>query len=167
MEGVASKTVNDVDLALNNFKRILRDEIQKEIILSPQYRMVGNQGAEPHWPASYKSVWRKEPGNGVYIIFDESDHVIYVGKSVCIGTRLAAYFAYDDAELPDQPKSKKCKIIDSAIRDASGVSVRAVVLSESREIRSPLDALGPALEAYLIAHLDPPVNKNGRVSRDS
>ena len=54
----------------------------------------GKENMENCWPQCYPYADRP----GVYLIMDDKDNVLYIGKSsVAIGRRLGSYFCYDGA----------------------------------------------------------------------
>lgn len=148
-------TVGEVEEALSELKRFLATDVSQRIYLTNIYRVRKMQEKAPHWPTNYGDVLRSPTdeavnlGAGVYLHFDANDTLLYIGKAVSIGTRLGAYFQYDE--------QRACKIIDIALEESHGV--RCVPLDEE------IAFLAPAIELFLIQHLSPPVNRQGKVAQ--
>ncbi len=162
----ARKNVADVEASIERFAQMFVPELREHFELSAPYRMYDCGDGQVNWPNKYRDVWGKEPTNGVYVIFDRQGYVVYVGKSVSIGSRLSAYFVYARGPYAEGAvvNANGCCTIDAAIKEYDGAVVRAVILSEVADYRVPFHCLSEALESYLIATLSPPANKRGRVS---
>ena len=135
--------------AINEFLTFLSEDYRKEVSLSKQkYQFQNTESRLADWPANYRDVFRdsddrpKELKNGVYLFFDKSDKLIYVGHAVSIGSRLGSYFQYDT--------DRSCKVKKDMFKDAT--YGRVISLPEN------LKFLGPSLECFLIARLSPPLN---------
>ena len=104
------------------------------------------------WPHS----WPGSGPPGVYILLNERQEVIYVGKASMgnvLGKRLGAYFQYE-------PGTPRCRAVHRW--DSVGGEPRFVV---TVPVRGDMSFEAAALEEFLIGRLDPPGNTLGRGSR--
>lgn len=101
--------------------------------------------------------WHEEwPDNkhpGVYVFLNKKDEVLYVGKvsnNSCFGARLQAYLGYhpDDRNKPE--------IKHNALKDAGFLKIQTIALEKEFAFEAP------AIEEFLIAKLNPPINTVGR-----
>jgi hypothetical protein len=146
------KTVESVGKAIDEFKaKFLNELVSQKIQLTPVYRARSTRGEVVHWPDQYEVAWGRSATSGVYLHFNEDDLLLYVGKAASLGPRLACYYIH-----ADYPRDRSCKVIDPRLEREGGSGIRVIPLDEE------LAFLAPALESYLIYHLDPPLNTQGR-----
>lgn len=147
---MSTKTIAHARIAVDEFKRLIAPELLGQIRLSDPYYMVDCPARKAHWPpTSYGEVWSGGPWSGVYLIFDRSDVLLYVGKAVSIGTRMNAYFQGRDAS----------RVVDTRLAEKDAGIVRIVALNDDG---SGIHYLAPALEWFLISKLGPPCNTHYR-----
>jgi len=115
----------------------------------PRPNMVPLVRSEPYslendWPSIYPNA----DSPGVYVFFDHSMNLLYIGKASCgadIGSRLDKYIEYG----PDNKyKFKQDKVKYSATRFLATISV-----PDYRSFEAP------AVEEFLIKRLKPPLNE--------
>lgn len=148
------KTIDDVRQAVAQFKKLIAPEYHDQIEISDPFFLLDCGTRKADWPGYYRDVWKRDPLHGVYMIFDASDKLLYVGKAVLIGKRLNDYFRNAEDKT-------KCKVVDKWLADSGATSVRVVILSHDEP---QLHFLSPALEWSLIAQLNPPCNTQFRVA---
>jgi hypothetical protein len=137
--------------AIDEFKVILEPGIRSQIGLTDVYRVRQSRSGAAHWPANWEDAWGHLVKSGIYLHFNEDDALLYVGKAVSVPARLAAYYAY-----ADRHRDKSCRVLHEGLAAAGGCGVRAIGLTDK------LRFLGPSLEWFLIHHLNPPLNTQGR-----
>jgi len=124
---------------LDVFSGILHPSLQPLVTISARYDLMHD------WPKT----WPDNERPGVYVLLNEREEILYIGKSgVCIGSRLNAHFHYGP--------NRECVPYSAELS-----SVRFIWT-----IGFPKDKwfLSTALEEYLIAELDPDLNKIGRIT---
>ena len=130
-------TFKDVLHWLDEFNRNYPRPRMEPISLSPLFDMKGEPSAV--WPSADKP--------GVYCLFNESQELLKVGKASCnrqLGHRLRDY-----VDTRGNPK-------DEYFKDVRYVATIGVPIERAFE--------APAIEEFLIARLDPPLNSIGRNS---
>ena len=124
-----------------------RTERVPPITVSEAYALFPDEnqpGAGPKWP----DPWPNGNQQGVYLILDRDQRVLYIGKASMGNTmdsRLDSYFGYTDERL--------CKILGSWRERPKHVVTLAVPPGHGYE------AVG--LEEFLIDRLQPPENSQG------
>ncbi|MCZ6743984.1 MAG: GIY-YIG nuclease family protein [Alphaproteobacteria bacterium] len=120
-----------------------------------KYRGPGHGKLEVSKPYDLKTDWPDRwylaAEQGVYLIFDENKHLLYVGKASMesnLGARLSSYFQYD-------PNNRN-KCITNPRHDWGADKPRYV---QAIAVEEPFEA--PALEEYIISQLKPPANTRG------
>lgn len=147
--------LNEVQVLLEKYMNTIRHPDLERLVVSELYDLQADGGDETsssRWPGSYPSTGKA----GVYLILDEQQHLLYVGKASwnsCLGARLNTYFKY----APDS----SCRIVHNWSSQPRYVCVIAVEREFAFE--------AAALEEYLICRLPecPPDNTIGqaRVAR--
>jgi hypothetical protein len=97
------------------------------------------------WPATYEHADER----GVYLIFDASLQLLYVGKASMqntIANRLATYFMYDEIQ--------RCRVVHTKWSARPAFLLTVAAASDAPEQAA-------ALEEYLIRMLDPSDNTRG------
>jgi len=115
-------------------------EVSKLLDLFPAHPMATEFQKELTW----EDPWPFGTRSGVYIVYDASMNLIYIGKASLIGKRLADYFGGG---------------LECVFRQEWGVPPRFL-----RVIAVPIDMRfeSAGLEAYLIARLHPQLNTQGK-----
>lgn len=115
-------------------------DVSKLLDMFPSHPMVTTFKKELTW----KDPWPFATRAGVYIIYDASIKMIYIGKASVIGNRLASYFG----------GGAEC-----VFRQEWGIPPRFL-----RVIAVPLEMPfeAPALEEFLISNLHPELNTHGK-----
>jgi len=96
---------------------------------------------ETDWPDQY---WPNRDAAGVYLFFDDKDHLVYIGKTVGrLDVRISQYFNHrsDGSARPTCTKSEGVRY------------VRTISVREGHEFEAA------AIESFLIRELSPPRNK--------
>lgn len=137
-----------VQAAIAQFKLLLDPGARSQIALSELYRVRPVATAPKHWPLDYGEVWGNPVGGGVYLHFDEHDRLLYIGKAVCIGSRLANYYKKGSGQA--------CLVHHERLDEEGVIGTRIVKCS------GDIQFLAPALEWYLIFHCPTPLNIHGR-----
>jgi hypothetical protein len=136
---------------IGEFKELIDPAFRSQIDLTEVYRCRSMRGNQVHWPDFYDTAWGRNVAGGVYLHFDEDDNLLYVGKAVSIGARLACYYVH-----ANYPHDRSCRVIDAQLEAAGGSGIRVIPLD------GRVQFLTPALEWFLIFHLNPPLNTQGR-----
>lgn len=149
-------TFDDINEAIEAYERNYRHPDLPRLNISGPYDLFpastepwpNSTPAEHRWP----DVWPNSEKRGIYLIFDQSRNLLYVGKasmSSSIGVRLGKYFGSSD----DGPC---CRVLHTGW----GAQPRFVVTVAVPDA-SPFEA--PAIEEYLITLLSPSDNSKGIV----
>jgi hypothetical protein len=138
-------TLKQATKAILEYQRTYRHPDRPPFLISERYILFpAASSPKPAWP----DTWPHTNHPGVYLMLDDADAVLYVGKASansCLGLRLGAYFRYDT-------DGQRCKFVYPDWCPSFVVNV--AVPSDS-----PFEA--PALEEFLIKELAPPRNKAG------
>jgi len=112
--------------------------------LSQPYDMTVDYPDE-YWP--HRREWGEGPGGGgvagVYFPFDEAGSLVYVGKAVCLATRLSTYFRIG----PDK------KAVATSEKSEGVRTVRVISLPPGHGFEAA------AVESFMIQKLSPPRNQ--------
>jgi excinuclease UvrABC nuclease subunit len=146
------KTYEDVKKKIKTYVKNFRRNDVGNLEVSDLYDLFPDRKAKTpekvtaKWPDDYPY----QSHRGVYIIFDDSLHLLYIGKASmgnCLGNRLANYFGYADDR-------QACRIWhDDWTKEPRYIMTVAV------PIDMPFEA--PALEEYLVTSLQPCNNTQG------
>jgi excinuclease UvrABC nuclease subunit len=131
---------NELSQKLEIFRNLLHPSLQDLITISARYNL------KDDWPKT----WPDNEKPGVYVLLDEQKEILYIGKSsVCIGSRLNAHFHYAQ-------NRNECIPYSDALSNIRFIWT----------VGFPRDKwfLSTALEEFLIAELDPKLNKVGRIT---
>ena len=124
------------------YDRIYRHPALRRLKVSGLYALLPEQPSQFAVQYSWPEGWPNDLQPGVYLIFDGSMKLLYVGRAHVIGARLFDYFGYT-------PDKRGCRI-----KDTSGKS-------EARYLATvPVERTfeAGALEEYLIGRLNPEKN---------
>jgi len=113
--------------------------------ISEPYALFPEDLASAHARYKWPDTWPHNESPGVYLIFGADMKLLYVGKATRIGSRLGAYFQYEK-------DTRGCRIAHATWKTRP-MFVVTVALEKAFEAN--------ALEAYLIAELQPPENIQG------
>lgn len=149
-------SLDDVRGALRRYVDDFRKSGLEPLRISEAYDLLPDDapatlGCRRRWPESYENPLSA----GVYVVFDRLGQVIYVGKSSMnssLSARLSSYFAF----APD----RRCRIQNGGPWTAEYQPrfVMNIAVPDSMRWEAP------ALEEYLIAALNPPLNTLGRTT---
>ena len=139
-----------VEASLLQYTKTARDPLfGSSLVMSNWYDLFpvddGNGGKPHKWPQNFPNAGKP----GVYLVFDDSELLLYVGKSETdVQSRLGRYFGYETG------RTGPCKI--KSISPPWKVRphfVRTIAVKDSKE--------APLLEEFLIDVLQPPENTRG------
>lgn len=84
--------LNEVIDKIHFYERQYRNQELAKFLISDLYDLFPANSEVYGWPKCYPFVDRA----GIYLLMDDEENVLYVGKSsVAIGSRLGSYFCYD------------------------------------------------------------------------
>ena len=139
-----------VQLALDAYHNTYRHPELSRLQLSKPYALFPDAPSRfelsGQWPDDY---WPNVNSPGVYLIFDATLDLLYIGKtSLDFGSRLAEYFQYEKS-------SRRCKIVEPEQWKAGPPAYVSTV-----PVQAPFEAA--SLEEYLIQELCPSDNSVGK-----
>jgi hypothetical protein len=137
----------DAKEAIAEYERRFRREDVGRLEVSGLYALFPS----PSSPVEVAGDWYKDPWPngeraGAYLVFNEQQELLYVGKASTLGARLSAWFGFDE--------SGGCRI-----RHLYWSSRPTYILTVAVPREMSFEA--PALEEYLIAALKPVDNTRG------
>ena len=148
MEGVA--LLDDLKRELTKYHRKYRHPDLADLTPSDLYALFP-EDAEPLATMRWDQQWPNSDHGGVYLIFNKTGKLLYVGKAWIIGHRLSSYFRYP------QPRGEgnRCEIVHRWTDNPTDRPMYIATVAVPDE--SKFEAA--ALEEYLIRELKPLVNE--------